>query len=308
MYESSHSAAEEAEMEALAPPTSESDAAEASCAEIQAFVSRPEFSVRRTATAHCRFEAHAHATFTVTVLLAGRMRACIGENEFTLTAGDVAFTGIGQLHAAEADEVDFVSIRIHPALINTLVAEMGLTRATAEIVFRVSHAMDETLLKIARIIAGEVTDEKPGHEIMLDALVRQLAIHLLRSHLTVRKSAQIELSRVGPVDRRLRRALEFMHDNYGRELALEEIAASAYLSEYHFARLFKQITGVTPHVYLANLRIEKARRLLVETSLPVIEIAAMVGYQSQSHFTKIFKSVTGITPRAYRDSSRRSAS
>ena len=156
--------------------------------------------------------------------------------------------------------------------------------------------------------AAEVTDEKPGHEIMLDALVRQLAIHLLRLHLTVRKSAQIELSRVGPVDRRLRRALEFMHDNYGRELALEEIAASAYLSEYHFARLFKQITGATPHVYLANLRIEKARRLLVETTLPVIEIAAMVGYQSQSHFTKIFKSVTGITPRAYRDSSRYSAS
>jgi len=295
MYETSHMAMQEAE----------SDAAEASCAEIQAFVSRPEFSVRRTATAHCRFEAHAHAAFTVTALLAGRMQACIGENEFTLTAGDAAFTGSGQLHAAEAYEVDFVSIRIHPALINELAAEMGLTRATAEIVFRVSHTMDEPLMEIARIIAGEVTAEKPGHEIMLDALVRQLAIHLLRSHLTVRKSAQIELSRVGPVDRRLRRALEFMHDNYGRELALEEIAASAYLSEYHFARLFKQITGATPHVYLANLRIEKARRLLVETTLPVIEIAAMVGYQSQSHFTKIFKSVTGITPRAYRDSSRR---
>jgi AraC family transcriptional regulator len=121
----------------------------------------------------------------------------------------------------------------------------------------------------------------------------------------VRKSAQIELSRVGPVDRRLRRAIEFMHDNYGRELALEEIAAAAYLSEYHFARLFKQITGATPHVYLANLRIEKARRLLIETTLPIIEIAAMVGYQSQSHFSKIFKSVTGITPRAYRDSNRR---
>ncbi|MEN3333427.1 MAG: AraC family transcriptional regulator [Blastocatellia bacterium] len=305
MYESSHIAAEETEMEALAPPSFESDAAEASCAEIQAFMSRPEFSVRRTATAHCRFEMHAHAAFTVTALLAGRMQTCIGENEFALTAGDVAFTGIGQLHAAEAHEIDFVSIRIHPALINTLVAEMGLTRATAEIVFRRSHTTDEILLAMARIIAGEVTDEKPGHEIMLAALVRQLAIHLLRSHLTVRKSAQIELSRVGPVDRRLRRAIEFLHDNYGRELALEEIAAAAYLSEYHFARLFKQITGTTPHVYLANLRIEKARRLLIETTLPIIEIAAMVGYQSQSHFSKIFKSVTGITPRAYRDSSQR---
>src|SRR5437588_2737939 len=165
MYETSHIAAE-AEMEALAPQPGEENPAEASCAEIQAFMSRTEFSVRRTLTAHCRFEAHAHAAFTVTALLAGRMQACIGEKEFTLDAGDVAFTGIGQLHAAEADAVDFVSVRIHPALINTLVAEMNLTQTTAEIVFRASRATDETLMAIARLIAGEVTGEEPGHEIM----------------------------------------------------------------------------------------------------------------------------------------------
>ena|SRR5438128_6205582 len=288
------------------PPalSTEGDAAERSCAEIQAFVMRPDFSVRRTLTSHCRFDAHAHAGYTVTALLAGRMQVCVGANEVTLNAGDLAFTGIGQLHAAEADEVDFVSIRIQPALVNEMAAEMGLTRATAEIVFRVTSVVDETLSAIARRIAAEATEERAGHQLMLDALVRELAIHLLRSYLTVRKSAQIELSRVGLVDRRLRRALEFMHDNYARELALEEIAASAYLSEYHFARLFKQVTGATPHVYLANLRIEKARRLLAETAHPIIEIAAMVGYQSQSHFTKIFKAITGLTPRAYRESSK----
>ena len=95
-----------------------------------------------------------------------------------------------------------------------------------------------------------------------------------------------------------------MHDNFGRELALEEIASAAYLSEYHFARLFKQIAGVTPHVYLANLRLERARKLLVETVLPISEIAAMVGYQSQSHFSKMFKSVAGVTPRAYREAAK----
>ena len=63
-------------------------------------------------------------------------------------------------------------------------------------------------------------------------MIRQLVIHLLRTHLTVRKSDLIELSRAGPVDRRLRRALETMHDNYSRGLSLDEIASAAYLSEY----------------------------------------------------------------------------
>jgi AraC family transcriptional regulator len=233
------------------------------------------------------------------------MAVTIGSDDFELSAGEVALTGIGQTHAARASGVEFVSIGISAALVNELVTEIGLTRITAEIVFRAKRTTDEAITRIARAIRSEIDAESLGHGAMLDALVRQLVIHLLRSHLTVRKTDQIELSRAGPVDRRLRRAIEFMHDNYERELALEEIASAAYLSEYHFARLFKQITGVTPHVYLANVRLEHARRLLSETSLSISQIAIRVGYHSQSHFTKIFKSVTGVTPRVYRDSASR---
>ncbi len=273
--------------------------------EIQKIVSRPQFTVRHTATSACEFEPHSHASFTVTAILQGRMSITIGADEFEAVAGQVVLTNLGQNHAASGREVEFVSIGISPVVLNDLVAEFQLTRTTAEIVFRASLVEDRSLIEVARLIATETTGESVGQELMLDAMVRQMLIHLLRSHLTVRKSAQVELSRAGPVDRRLRRAIEFMHDNFGRELSLEEIAAAAYLSEYHFARLFKQVTGSTVHVYLANLRLERARRLLAETEFPIIQIAAMVGYQSQSHFTKIFKSVTGITPRLYRESSRR---
>jgi AraC family transcriptional regulator len=106
---------------------------------------------------------------------------------------------------------------------------------------------------------------------------------------------------VGIVDRRLRRAIEFMSDNCGRELSLAEIAGAAYLSEFHFARLFKKTTGATPHAYLASLRIERARRLLAESDLPIAEVGAEVGYASQSHFTKIFREATGMTPKAFRN-------
>jgi AraC family transcriptional regulator len=272
--------------------------------EIQRFISRSQFTVRHTATEACQFESHAHAAYTATAVLAGQLTATISDVMFELPAGETALTNVGQNHSARGNQVEFVSIGVSPALVTEMVTEIGLTRTTANIIFRRAAVTDSTITKMAREIAAEVSDEQLGRTAMLDALVRQFVIHLLRCHLTVRQSDQIELSRAGPVDRRLRLAIEFMHDNFGRELALEEIASAAYLSEYHFARLFKQITGVTPHVYLANVRLERARKLLADTALPISEIASMVGYQSQSHFSKMFRSVTGITPRAYREGSR----
>jgi len=272
--------------------------------EIQRFALRPQFSVRHTITAGCDFQPHAHSAFTVTAVLGGRLAATIGDREIELIDGAIALTNAGQNHSAHGLQVEFVSIGVSPVLVNELVAEIGLMRTSAEIVFDRSVVVDETLAGLARATLSELSGEQVGRGPMLDALVRQVVIHLLRCHFTVRKSDQIELSRAGPVDRRLRRAIEFMHDNFGREIAVEEIAAAAYLSEYHFARLFKQISGVTPHVYLANLRLERARKLLAETALPISEIASLVGYQSQSHFTKMFKSVTGVTPRVYREAAR----
>ena len=270
----------------------------------QRIIVRPKFTIRHIAAECIEFQQHSHSTFTVTALLAGEMSATIGAEDYRLKTGEVALTSVNQVHAGRADNVELVSAGVSPLLVNELVAEIGFTRSTGDIVFRAGVVTDQVIAHWARAMAIELVQEKLGHGAMLESMIRQLAIHLLRTHLTVRKSDLIELSRAGPVDRRLRRAIEFMHDNYSRGLSLEEVASAAYLSEYHFARLFKEIIGVTPHVYLANLRLERARKLLAETELAISEVASRVGYQSQSHFTKVFKSTTGVAPRAYRDSSR----
>jgi AraC family transcriptional regulator len=274
--------------------------------EVQRIVSRSHFAIRHIVANSCAFEPHSHMDFTVTAVLGGWFTVNIGAGDYGLSSGQAALTNIGESHSGHGIDVELVSIGISPGLVNELVSEVGLASIGDEITFRASVVTDEVIIAAARGIAQEMASCRLGQGVMLDALVRQLIVHLLRRHLSVRKSARIELSRAGPVDRRLRRAIEFMHDNYSRELALGEIASAAYLSEYHFARLFKQITGLTPHAYLSSLRLDRARKLLAETELPVSEVAAMVGYQSQSHFTKVFKSVTGLTPRAYRESSKQS--
>jgi AraC family transcriptional regulator len=101
---------------------------------------------------------------------------------------------------------------------------------------------------------------------------------------------------------RLRRATEFINDNLGRDIALAEIAASVEMSPYYFARLFKQSTGLAPHQYLLEQRVERAKVLLTETAIPLAEIAYQLGFASQSHFTSLFRRLTATTPKAYRKS------
>src|SRR5205807_1680492 len=100
--------------------------------------------------------------------------------------------------------VEFVSVGVDPEAMNELVDNLGLARMTPEIVFHGPRTDDPVLATIARSIADEMEGEPLGRDEMLDALGRQLMLHLLRQHLTVRRSPRVELSRAGPVDRRIR--------------------------------------------------------------------------------------------------------
>lgn len=206
---------------------------------------------------------------------------------------------------------EFLLVRIAPALLIETATRLRLNRRGANLLFRLpltSVSGDRKLRGVLEAIAGEMESSAAGWREVIRSHINQLSVYLLRAHINVQPSDEIELSRVGVVDRRLRRAIEFMHDNCGRELSLSEIAAAAYLSEFHFARLFKKITGSTPHGFLAGLRIERARRLLAESDLPINEVGAQVGYGSQSHFTKIFREATGMTPNAFRHAARSTGS
>jgi AraC-like DNA-binding protein len=198
---------------------------------------------------------------------------------------------------------ELMLVRFAPALLIETATRLRLYRMGAHLLFRqplIPLTDDARLHSVLKAMMDEMEAGAPGWREVIGAQIKQLAIYLLRAHINVQRSDEVELSRVGVVDRRLRRALEFMHDNCGRELALAEIAAAAYLSEFHFARLFKKIIGTAPHAYLAGLRIERARRLLAATDLPITEVGAKVSYASQSHFTKIFREATGLTPQAFR--------
>lgn len=196
---------------------------------------------------------------------------------------------------------EFVIVSLDPSILLDAALRHHFISREAEIKLRSqSVAYDHRIARLAAELQDELLAEAPGQATYIATLIEQLAIHLLREHAVFRVSSALELSRVGLVDRRIRRAVELMHAQMERELPLEELAAAAYLSAFHFARLFKKLTGASPHAYLAAIRTAEAERLLAETDLSITEVSQQVGYRSSSHFARAFRQATGLTPRLFR--------
>ncbi len=97
-------------------------------------------------------------------------------------------------------------------------------------------------------------------------------------------------------------AIAYINEHLEKNLTITEIAETVGMSPYHFARAFKQSTGIPPHRYLVERRIERAKILLSQTDLSVAQIATRVGFATPSHFTTVFRKHLKTTPNAYRRS------
>jgi AraC family transcriptional regulator len=119
---------------------------------------------------------------------------------------------------------------------------------------------------------------------------------LLDALLTLHGGRPQTPARGGLAGRDLRRVTDFMTEYADHDIALEELAALVGLSAKHFARAFRQSTGVPPHRWLIERRIEHAKTLLVAGNLGLAEIALACGFADQSHFTATFRKLIGVTP------------
>ncbi|MDM4719249.1 helix-turn-helix transcriptional regulator [Micromonospora sp. WMMA1363] len=91
-----------------------------------------------------------------------------------------------------------------------------------------------------------------------------------------------------------------MHDNLGEQLTIDDMARAAFFSKFHFSRIFQRATGISPGRFLSALRLQRAKQLLVSTSLNVADVSLRVGYASVGTFSSRFTRSVGLSPTTYR--------
>jgi len=140
---------------------------------------------------------------------------------------------------------------------------------------------------------------EPTDRLFMDGMQAALAGYLLCTYTIDRWRAP---ARSPDLDgKRFQRVLDYIENHLTGEIRLADLAAEACLSEFHFSRLFREATGLSPHRYVTFRRVQEAQKRLALGPQPsLVEIALEIGFGSQANFIRVFRKATGLTPGQYR--------
>lgn len=156
---------------------------------------------------------------------------------------------------------------------------------------------DPMLAQLVQVLLLALNDNSALHPEFADGIASCVAIHLLEHY---RAPAGAPASPALLSARQLRRVQAMVLDNLEQPLPVQALAAEVQLSAYHFARCFKATCGLTPHQFVLQQRMKRARALLLESGDTVAEIARRLGFASVSHFSQAFAKHWGVTPLKFR--------
>jgi AraC family transcriptional regulator len=138
---------------------------------------------------------------------------------------------------------------------------------------------------------------EPGERLLTSSVAHDMLSHALLHHVGQRQNVRLKGGLAPALRRQLR---DYIETNLSEPISLGQLAGLAALSEYHFARMFRESVGVPPHRYLLARRLVRAQQLLAETAMPLGDVALACGFASASHFSNRFRSALGATPGEYR--------
>jgi len=240
------------------------------------------------------FDKHVHEDYTIGLIQEGVMDAFLDGSKQRLNKTSIITVNPDEAHACQSqlhNGYKHYSIYLKPEFLKTLSSE----NFKGEELFFKNGRFDNVKLAIKLVNIINQNENSLSSKIdfeceLIDALNELL---LTNANTALQKSLTLH-------DTMIIRAKEYINDNLGLDLQLSDISDELDISKYHFLRLFKEKTFLSPHSYLMLKRIEKSKQLL-QKGERLIDIAYKCGFNDQSHLNRRFKSINGLTPGNYKN-------
>jgi AraC family transcriptional regulator len=197
------------------------------------------------------------------------------------------------------EEMECLTIMLNPLFVAQTAMDQNFS---ADVEFIETYERQDQLIRhIGLALVTETSGREPVGQMYSESLAQTLILHLLKNYTVTGSLPQAGRNRGGLPAFKLRMAREFMNEHLEEEIRLAEVAGAVGLSQFHFARAFRRSTGLTPWQYLILQRIQRAKELLTNGDLPLVQVSIQAGFKNQSHFTTVFRKFTALTPKAFRE-------
>jgi AraC family transcriptional regulator len=206
---------------------------------------------------------------------------------------------VGKAIALTAPIPQTLHIHLPVGLFDRLKDDFTLPMAPAVSIRHEAGITDGVIDQVGRAILSELTIETSASRVFAETGALMLAARLVQKYCDSGPTTPNEFSPHGLDQVRLRRVLDYIADNISDDIALENLAAIAGYSAFHFARKFSLAMGISPGRYISQRRLENAMSELTAGKLPLAEIALNAQFSSQASFTRAFHRATGTTPKEY---------
>ena len=264
---------------------------------------------RYRTTLHATYQdvpTHWHEEAELTLIVRGASTYTVQLESEQVKEGDIVFVPPQVLHAVTTGggEMDSDTFVFHPNLLGAATADVCTLRylaplcaqkLTPPVVIRRDHPAYDQLLRLIRDMNRTWEAREIGWELLIKAhLLTALAILM---PFCTKDSAELAL-RTEHAEK-IKTALDFMDRNYGEEIAIADVAAACYFSQYHFMRFFKKYMGMSCGEYLKNLRLEKAAQAFARGNTVIMDVAMDAGFRNLSYFYREFQKKYGYTPKQF---------
>ena len=234
------------------------------------------------------FAPHFHDEYSIALITSGRHNFTCNKEEFLASPGDIRLINPGDIHVCKSKTWGYITFTPDNDFVEAF--SQSCQKELHNITFANPVIKNQKLAKL--FLDLRRATKQWQDELMAENILEELVVNLISSYSNTQiKSKEISYSRA-----KLMQSIEYMSENFDETVQLENLANISGLSKYHFLRKFKEEFNMTPHAYLLQIRIQKAKNMLLQNK-SLSQIALSCGFSDQSHFTRVFGKIYGMSPK-----------